>query len=67
MMGEDAGRRLCLAQVQSGWRIGMRCSLLIFSCWRRDCIWVISLPLLRSEGAVVHNFLWHERFNWPDG
>jgi putative flippase GtrA len=39
-------------------------ALAVFRSWLKlDYLWA---TVLAVEIAVIHNFLWHERFTWPD-
>jgi putative flippase GtrA len=39
-------------------------ALAVFRSWMKlDCLWATALAV---EIAVIHNFVWHERFTWAD-
>ena len=68
MMGEDwqaAALRWLKFNLVGG--IGIAVQLLIFLLLEAGLhLGYLLATALAVEGAVVHNFLWHERFTWPD-
>jgi len=68
MMGQDwqaAGLRWLKFNLVGG--IGIAVQLLIFLLLEAGLhLGYLLATALAVEGAVVHNFLWHERFTWPD-
>jgi len=44
-----------------GFCVQMACFSLLYGVWHADKLWATGLAV---EAAVLHNFVWHEKFTW---
>lgn len=61
-----AGRRLRLAKFSLVGGIGIGVQLAVLAVLTAMSMNYLLATALAVESAVLHNFLWHQRFTWPD-